>query len=80
MNWYVMLAFGGNDIQGRMYSVIKAMQDVPGINFEIREQVNNTNESIGKVVGIQDKKQEVEYMNTLFLKNYDDYISLYRFV
>lgn len=77
MNWYIMLAFGGNDIQGRMYSVIKTMQDVPGINFEIREQVNNTNESIGKVVGIQDKKQEVEYMNNLFLKNYDDYRYLY---
>lgn len=77
MNWYIMLAFGGDNILTRIYNMIKVMQDVPGINFEVRKQVNNTNEGIGKVVGLQDKKYEIEYMNKLFMKNYNDYQYLY---
>lgn len=77
MNWYIMLAFGGDNILERIYNTIKVMQDVPGINFEVREQVNNTNQSTGKVVGLQDKQHEIEYMNKLFMKNYNNYQYLY---
>jgi len=77
MNWYVMLALGGNDIDIRMHNIVHRIQHIPGLYFETRKKVNNTNQSLRKVLELEDKKAEVEYMNKLFLKNYNHYEYLY---
>jgi len=80
MNWYIMLAFGGdehNEIKQRIDNFIDKCKDVRGINFEVRRQVNNTNEADSKVVKMYDVQQEFSYMNELFLKKYLRYQYLY---
>ena len=80
MNWYIMMAFGGNrltSIQDRIYKTIKHCQNVPGVFFEIRHSVNNTNKALNKRVSLRNDQQEIQYYNKLFLQSNKYYMYLY---
>lgn len=80
MNWYIMLAFGGDDnkqIRRRINKFIKQIEHVKGLYCEIRKQTANTNEQELKVVKLTDVKKEYDYMNKLFMKKHKLYQYLY---
>lgn len=80
MNWYIMLAFGGNNntsIRKRINKFVSQIEHVKGLYCEVRKQTANTNEEKLKVVQLGDVKKEYDYMNKLFMKKHKMYQYLY---